>query len=145
MTRTAKKPRAAMMNANVREREGGGGVRKGVGALFAGADVGSGVVGGEFQGRKCGVLSRHSGGAEARTMRTVRTMGQFHSRAQYFYSSLVMLPARTVGSAMRDKWAEAIAMYSEVAHSFAGLIHFPHHETVAFSLHLVYCTLMLRP
>lgn len=65
--------------------------------------------------------------------------------AQRIYSGLALLPVRTVGLAMRDKYAAAIAMWSEIAHSFAGLIHFPHHEMVAVSLHLVYSMLLMRP
>lgn len=65
--------------------------------------------------------------------------------AQRIHSSLVLLPIRTVGLAMRDKYAAALAMWSEIAHSFVGLIHFPHHEMVAVSLHLVYSLLLMRP
>lgn len=75
----------------------------------------------------------------------IRVAFPFETHARRIYSCLILLPVRTVGLAMRDRYAAGVAMWSEIAHSFVGLFHFPHHEAVAFSLHLVYCMLVLKP
>lgn len=67
------------------------------------------------------------------------------NRLKQLYATLFVLPIRTSGLALRDKHAAAVAMASDVADSLVATVHFPHHELVALSLHLIYSILLLTP